>query len=188
MLLKHDYFNRGYDYVRFVNWSCSCYFPSNHLLEIHVLLFCKHRYKSRFLSIHSPAYMYKKYSSMIYSNRLLTLHLKMATRLVVAGKWTDIRYHCKFVCMNKIKLIQSNDIFEHYTMLRYDKSIFSGFIQMMQFVEKQHNLTLKALILYAMHFLRLWYSREHREKWMHAVQNLIYRNLRIDSLQMIVVK
>ena len=28
------------------------------------------------------------------------------------------------------------------------RSIFSGFIQTMQFIEKQHNLTLKALILY----------------------------------------
>ena len=36
--------------------SCSCYPPSNHLHAMHVLLFWKNRYKSHFLSIHSPTY------------------------------------------------------------------------------------------------------------------------------------
>ena len=36
--------------------SCSCYPPSNHLHAMHVLLFWKNRYKSNFLSIHSPTY------------------------------------------------------------------------------------------------------------------------------------
>ena len=34
------------------------------------------------------------------------------------------------------------------TLWMYWQSTFSGFIPAMQFVEKQHNLTLKALILY----------------------------------------
>ena len=30
--------------------------------------------------------------------------LKMATRRVFVGRWTEKRYHCMFVCMNIIKL------------------------------------------------------------------------------------
>ena len=40
-----------------------------------VFLFCKIRYQSHFLSTERPAY--KTQSCMIYSNRLVTLHLKM---------------------------------------------------------------------------------------------------------------
>ena len=68
---------------------------SNHLHELQVLLLCKIGCQSHFLSIHSPAY--KTYSCMIYSNRLVTLLLKMATWLVFAGRWTEKRLHSAFV-------------------------------------------------------------------------------------------
>ena len=40
---------------------------------------------------------------MIYLNRLVTLHDKMATQLVFAGRWTEKRHHSTFVCMGVIK-------------------------------------------------------------------------------------
>ena len=42
---------------------------------------------------------------MIYSNSHVTLHLKMkmAIQLVFAGRWTEKRHHCTFVCMSIIK-------------------------------------------------------------------------------------
>ena len=58
--------------------SCSCYPPSNHLHAMHVLLIWKKRYKSHFLSIHSPAY--KTSSFMIDSNRFVTWHSKNGIR------------------------------------------------------------------------------------------------------------
>ena len=44
---------------------------------------------------------YKTVSYIIYSNGLVTLYLKIATRRVIAGKWTE--KHCTFVCMSMIK-------------------------------------------------------------------------------------
>ena len=68
----------------------------------------------------------------------------MATRLVFAGKWIDKRHHSTFVCLSIIKYFNAIT----FLLCGYTgKSIFSGFIPTMQFVEKQHNLTLKALIL-----------------------------------------
>ena len=89
---------------------------------------------------------------MIYSNRLVTLHLKMATLLVFAGRWAEKRYHCTCVCtcMGIMKQFNAITLFlKSCTVLCVctGKSIFSGFILTMQFIEKQHNLTLKALIL-----------------------------------------
>ena len=106
------------------------YPPSNHLHEMQVLLFFKNIYPSHFLSIHSPAF--KMQSCMIY--RLVTLYFEIATQLVFAGRRTGKHYHCTFVCMSIIK--QYNAM----TSLK-------GFIQTMQFVEKQHKLTLKAPVL-----------------------------------------
>ena len=124
--------------------SCSCEASSNHLHKIQVLLFCKIGYQSHFLSIYSPAY--KTQSCMIYSNRLLTLHLKMATRRAFASRWTEKRYHCTFNCVYGYnKVVQCNYMLKSCGCT--GKSTFNGFIPTMQFVEKQHNLTLKALIL-----------------------------------------
>ena len=68
--------------------------------------------------------------------RLVTLHLNMATRLVFAGRWTEKRHHSE------------QSLLCGYT----GKSIFSGYIPTMQFVEKLHNSTLKARVLYKSFF------------------------------------
>ena len=52
---------------------------------------------------------------MIYSNILVTLHLKMATRLVVAGRWTEKRHHSTFVCL----CIISSSMQLHFQKLFY---------------------------------------------------------------------
>ena len=79
-----------------------------------VLLICKIDL-SHFLSIHSPAY--KTYSCMVYSNRLVTVLLKMATRLVFAGRLTEKLYQCKYVCI----------YFERYAMWMYWQKFFQWF-------------------------------------------------------------
>ena len=84
---------------------------------------------------------------MIYSNRLVTLHLKMATRLVFASRWTEKRHHSTFVYLSVIKWVNAITFLKVVLCGFTDKSIFSGFIPMMQFVEKHHNLNLKAPIL-----------------------------------------
>ena len=127
--------------------SCSCYPPLNHLNEGQVLLFCKIRYQSHFLSIHSPAY--KTQSCMIYSNRLVTFHLKMATRLVFVGRRTEKRHHSTFLCLSIIKQFNAITFLKAVLCGYTGKSIFNGFIPTIQFIEKQHILTLKALILYS---------------------------------------
>ena len=43
--------------------------------------------------------------------------LKMATRLVFAGRWTEKRYHSKFVSMSKIK---------YYNTMTFSKDILCG--------------------------------------------------------------
>ena len=65
----------------------------------------------------------------------------MATQRVFTGRWTEKRHHSTFVCLS-ITFIKA------VLCVCYGKGIFIGFIATMQFVEKQHNLTLKALILY----------------------------------------
>ena len=65
----------------------------------------------------------------------------MATWLVFAGRWTEKRYHCKFVCMRCIKLHSAMTFSKASLCGCTGKSIFSSFIPTMQFVEKQHNLT-----------------------------------------------
>ena len=123
--------------------SCSCYPPpsSNRLHEMQVLLFCKIRYYRVIFFQSWPAY--KTYLCMIYSNRLVTLHLKMATRLVFAGRWTEKRHHstCTFVCLSIIKLFNAITFLKAVLCGYTGKSIFRGFIPTMQFVEKQHNCT-----------------------------------------------
>ena len=53
-----------------------------------------------------------------------------------------------YVCVYDYnKEVQCNFILKSYTMWMYFQKFFSGFIQTMQFVEEQHDLTLKALIL-----------------------------------------
>ena len=59
-----------------------------------VLLFCKNRYKK-------PRRPIKPIRAWFI--QIVTLHLKMAKMLVLAGRWTEKRYHCKFVCMSKKK-------------------------------------------------------------------------------------
>ena len=84
---------------------------------------------------------------MNYSNRPVTLHFNIATRRVYTGGLTEKRYHCTLVCMNIMK--QYNVITSLKDVIRgcTEKSIFSGFIQTIWFAEKQHDFTLKALIL-----------------------------------------
>ena len=74
----------------------------------------------------------------------------MATRLVFASKWTEKRYHCKFECISKIKLYYVDILAKVFKV---------GFFRKMQFVEKQHTLTLKALIPYYQNIGRniIWY-------------------------------
>ena len=122
--------------------SCSFYPSSNNLHEMQALLFCKIRYQSHFLSIHSPAS--KTQSCMIYSNRLVTLHLTMATRLVFSVRWTEKRHHSTFLCLSIIKLFNATTFLKAILCGYTGKGIFSGFIPTMQFIEKQHNITLKA--------------------------------------------
>ena len=76
----------------------------------------------------------------------------MAARLVFAGSWSEKLHHFTFVCMNNLtKVVQCNYIFKKTVLYGYTvKSVFSGFIPTMPFVIKQHNFTLKALILFVL--------------------------------------
>ena len=79
---------------------------------------------------------------MIYSNSLVTLHYKIATRRNLQGDGLRngiiVRLYIWYY-----KVVQYNDILNcGYTCT--GKNVFSGFIQTMQFVE---NLALKALII-----------------------------------------
>ena len=116
--------------------SCSCYTPINHLNEMQVLLFCEIRYYSHFLSIHSS--IFKTQSGKIYSSRIVTLHLKMATLLIFAGRWTEKGHHFAYVSMSIIK--QFNAItFQKFALCGCNgKSIFSGFILTLKLGQKQH--------------------------------------------------
>ena len=67
----------------------------------------------------------------------------MATRLDFASRWTD----STFLCLNIFKKFNAITFLKAVLCGYTDKSIFSGFIPTIQFIEKQHNLTLKALIL-----------------------------------------
>ena len=80
---------------------------------------------------------------MIYSNRLVVLHIKMATRLVFAGRWTEKRRHCTFVFMGIIQYQNAITCLKALLCGCTCKNIFRVSIQPMQFVGKQHNLTLK---------------------------------------------
>ena len=71
----------------------------------------------------------------------------MATRLVFAGRWTEKHYHSTFVCLFIIKKFSAITFLKAALCGYTGKSIFIFFNSSMQFVEKQHNLTLKALIL-----------------------------------------
>ena len=71
----------------------------------------------------------------------------METRQVFAGRWTEKRHHSTFVCMSIIKYFNAITFKKAVLCRCTGKSIFSGFIPTMQFNEKQHNLTLKTLIL-----------------------------------------
>ena len=70
----------------------------------------------------------------------------MATRLVFAGRWTE-KHHSTFVCLCLIKKFNATTFLKAVLCGYTGKYIFSGFIPKMQFVVKQHNLTLTALIL-----------------------------------------
>ena len=77
----------------------------------------------------------------------------MATRLVFAGRWTEKRHHSTFLCLSIIKQFNAITFLKAVLCGYTGKSIFSCFIVTMQFIEKQHNLTLKVLILFqVLHF------------------------------------
>ena len=121
--------------------TCSCYAPSYHLPEIHVLLFCKIRHQSNFLSIYSPAY--KTYLCMIYSHRLVTLNLKMATRLFYMWKHREMLSF--YVCVYGYnKVVQCNYILKSSTMWMYWQKYFQWFywsFYACAVFTKQHYLT-----------------------------------------------
>ena len=73
----------------------------------------------------------------------------MATRLFFAGRWTEKHHHSTFVCLSIIKVFHAITFLKAVLCGCTGKNIFSGFIPNMQFVEKQHILMLKALILYS---------------------------------------
>ena len=75
----------------------------------------------------------------------------MTTRLIFACRWTEKGNHFTFVCMSILKLFNAITFLKAVLCICTGKSTFNGLIQTMQFVEKQHNLTLKApLILYCL--------------------------------------
>ena len=95
--------------------SCSCYPPSNHLHAMHIL-FWKNRYKSHFLSIHSPAY--KTSSCMIDSNSLVTWHSKNGNRASFCKKmdWESSSF---YVCVSEYRyneVVQCNYILKSCSM------------------------------------------------------------------------
>ena len=72
----------------------------------------------------------------------------MATQIIFAGCWTEKRHNFTFVCMIIIKKFNAITLLKAVLCGCTDKSIFSVFILTMQFFEKMHNSTLKALILF----------------------------------------
>ena len=73
----------------------------------------------------------------------------MATQLVFVCRLTEKGYHCTFVFMSTIKYYNAIATLKTILCGCTGKRIFIGFIQTMHFVEKQHNLTLKALIIFS---------------------------------------
>ena len=84
---------------------------------------------------------------MINSNKLVILHLKLKTRLVVAGRLTGKCYHCMFVGIGKKKKYTRMPSLKAILCGCSSKSIFSCFIHTSQFYETHNNLSLKALIV-----------------------------------------
>ena len=98
---------------------------------------------------------YLRYATI--SNRLVTLHVKMSfASFCRLTDWeTSEFYVCVYEFLSSLMQLHFKKLY--YVDMYWQKLVtFNSFIPTMQFVEKQHNSTLKALVLFA--YMYFWYN------------------------------